>query len=294
VLRVYQEESPSTSEIHVHPESRNWFVPVSQPGARYRAELGFYQANGGPWVSVSSSTPTATPPAALSPDTSVQFKTVLPDLPLEELVGLAKLAADEHIPVKELIQKLRANGGKELPAGPKTPRRLSPEQEQALSELVMLDEIRRISVSSFEIEEVLHRQFLHELSAIAKAPMELPGAWSGGLGLPSSLVKAKEQARGFWFNINAELVIYGATEADAQVTIGGRPIKLRPDGTFSFRFALPDGEYVLPAEATAADGMESRGATLRFSRQTEYQGEAAAHPQAPELKPPLVENVQEL
>src|SRR5688572_31722682 len=32
----------------------------------------------------------------------------------------------------------------------------------------------------------------------------------------------------------------------ATVTIGGRPIRLRPDGSFSYRFSLPDGEYELP------------------------------------------------
>ena len=41
----------------------------------------------------------------------------------------------------------------------------------------------------------------------------------------------------------------GATEPDAAVTIGGRKIQLRKDGTFSFRFALPD-------EALLANGFE--------------------------------------
>jgi hypothetical protein len=291
VLRVYQENSPNTAEIAVHPESRNWFVPVSQPGASYRAELGFYQANSGPWVSVSSSTPATTPPAALSPDTSVEFKTLLPDMPLEELAEFAKLAAEEHIPVKEMIEQLRADRGKGLPGGP-GPRRLTPEQEQALSRLVIMDEMRRTGVSSIELEEFLRRQYLQELSAVANAPIEIPSAWSGALGLPTSPAKVKEQPRGFWFNINAEVVIYGATEPNAQVTIGGRPIKLRPDGSFSFRFALPDGEYALPVQATAANGQESRAAALRFSRQTNYQGEVPPHPQSPELKPPLVENVE--
>ena len=63
-----------------------------------------------------------------------------------------------------------------------------------------------------------------------------------------------EKAKGFWFNVNAELIIYGATEPDAKVTLGGHEIKLRPDGSFSYRFALPDGNYDLPAVAVSADG----------------------------------------
>jgi hypothetical protein len=100
-----------------------------------------------------------------------------------------------------------------------------------------------------------------------------------------------ERKKGFWFNVNAELIIYGATEPSAEVTIGGRVIKLRPDGTFSYRFSLPDGQYRLPAIATSADRTDSRSADLKFSRDTQYRGEVGQHPQDPKLKRPLVENV---
>ena len=100
-----------------------------------------------------------------------------------------------------------------------------------------------------------------------------------------------ERKKGFWFNVNAELIIYGATEADATVTIGGRKIQLRPDGTFSYRFSLPDGQYALPAVATSADGTDSRSAALKFSRDTQYRGDVKAHPQDPALKIPSPANV---
>ena len=98
------------------------------------------------------------------------------------------------------------------------------------------------------------------------------------------------RARKFWFNINAELIIYGATEPNAQVTLAGRPITLRPDGTFSFHFALPDGNYKLATTAISAEN-ELRQATLNFSRHTEYSGEfgmasAGSTPQNPSLEPP--------
>jgi len=107
----------------------------------------------------------------------------------------------------------------------------------------------------------------------------------------SSPFGGAQRRRGFWFNVNAELIIYGATEPDAKVTIGDRPIKLRPDGSFSFRFALPDGHYALPAAAHSADGVETRRASLKFSRETAYDGEVGAHPQDKNLKPPLVSAV---
>ena len=92
--------------------------------------------------------------------------------------------------------------------------------------------------------------------------------------------------RGFWFNINAELIVYGATEPDATVIIEGRPIRLRPDGSFTLRFALPDGDYTLRAEAVSADGAEARAARLAFARRTAYQGTVGPHPTDPALPAP--------
>jgi hypothetical protein len=115
-----------------------------------------------------------------------------------------------------------------------------------------------------------------------------------GMGGPSSVSSpyGGEERKGFWFNVNAELVIYGATEPSAQVTLGGRPIRLRPDGTFSFRFALPDGQYELPAVAVSEDGTDRRQAELAFSRSTVYSGEVGAHPQDRQLKPPHASAVE--
>ena len=100
-----------------------------------------------------------------------------------------------------------------------------------------------------------------------------------------------ELSKGFWFNINAELILYGATEPDARVTIGGRDIKLRKDGSFSYRFALPDGQYELAVVVVSPDETDGRATELKFSRQTEYRGQVGAHPQDPRLQPPLAGNV---
>jgi len=95
--------------------------------------------------------------------------------------------------------------------------------------------------------------------------------FSGALaspGMGSSPVKKKMRERKFWLVVNTELIVYGATEPDAKVTIQGKPLKLRPDGTFSLRFALPDGKQVIPVEATSADELETRTITPIVSRET--------------------------
>ncbi|MEI8345256.1 MAG: DUF4912 domain-containing protein [Candidatus Omnitrophota bacterium] len=84
----------------------------------------------------------------------------------------------------------------------------------------------------------------------------------------SSPVKKAAKQRKFWFVLDTELIVYGATEPDAAVTLQGKPIKLRPDGTFSLRFALPDGRLILDATATSADGVEKRKITPVVERNT--------------------------
>ncbi len=64
--------------------------------------------------------------------------------------------------------------------------------------------------------------------------------------------------RGFRLRVATELILYGATEPDARVTIQGKPVKLRRDGTFTARFALPDGTIEIPVTAVSADGVEER------------------------------------
>jgi len=79
-------------------------------------------------------------------------------------------------------------------------------------------------------------------------------------GAVSSFVRPAKY-RGFWMVVNTELILYGATEADAAVTVQGRPIKLNHDGTFSLRFALPDGEQVIQVKGVSADKEEERTIT---------------------------------
>jgi hypothetical protein len=78
----------------------------------------------------------------------------------------------------------------------------------------------------------------------------------------------RPRARGFWFRLGTELIVYGATEPDAKVTLQGRPVTLRPDGTFTARFDLPDGEQVIPAVAESADGIDTVEITPVVNKKT--------------------------
>jgi uncharacterized protein len=275
------------SQIHLHPESTHWFVPVDRADATYLAQLGYYQP-GGKWVAVSTSEATTTPPDALSDDVTAQFATIPIEVPFSQLIELAKAAIREHIPLAEVLMQLRSRG---IQVAESVGSKWTPEQERALGSIISMDRVRRVWMGSLEITELIQRRLQQEISSMVVSQFSLPTSPIGALGSVSSPFGAAERSKGFWFMVNAELIIYGATEPDAEVTIGGRVIKLRPDGSFSYRFALPDGAYELPAIAVSADKSEARAAELRFSRRTEFQGEVGVHPQDPQLKPPLAAHV---
>jgi hypothetical protein len=291
-------------EQHVHPESRNWFLHVGRGGVKYVAQLGYHD-RGGVWITITTSSATITPPDVLSPDTSVRFETIPVEVPFAKLLELVKEAVAVHTPLMDAIQELREAGHGNLPAlEPSTPfasqapvpPRWTPAQERALAAVVNIDEVRRVWMGSLEITELIRRSLEKEIAsqaaaAIARGEQFGAAPQASGVFSVSSPFGGEERRKGFWFNVNAELIIYGATEPDAAVTIGGRKIQLRRDGTFSFRFALPDGIFGLPVEATAADKSDSRRAELSFSRSTNYRGDVGQHPQDKSLKVPRVENV---
>ena len=296
ILKIFKDSFSAEAflQIHVHPESRNWFVPVTEAATKYLAELG-YHSQDGKWVGITKSAATLTPPDSMAEDTSARFATIETDVPFSELLTLVKTAMREHVPLVEALQQLRTEGFVNLPSPSQVAAGTwTPAQEKALGQVVSMDQVRRVWIGSLEITELVRRQLQAQVSSLSIAQLGAVSSPLGGMSSVSSVTSpfgGMERGKGFWFNVNAELIIYGATEPDAKVTIGGRAIKLRPDGSFSFRFALPDGDYSLPAVAVSADGDDSRCAALKFSRSTDYQGDVGRHPQDPALKPPVASSV---
>jgi hypothetical protein len=205
------------------------------------------------------------------------------------LVEIVKTGAGKSLSLAHALEELRLAGHPEIPpvADGSATQPWTPEQERALAAVISMKQLGRVTVGSMDITELVQRGLQENFSSIIAAL-----AGPGGISSVSSPQGgAPAGPGGFWFNINAELIVYGATEPTASVTIGGRPVKLRPDGSFSYRFALPDGQYELPVTAVSADGTEARHADLKFSRITELVGDVGQHPQDPALKTPTPENV---
>ena len=97
-----------------------------------------------------------------------------------------------------------------------------------------------------------------------RRPMGSPMATRFGPGAEALAGRKRE----FHFELDAELLVFGATEPDAHVTLQGDPVRLRPDGTFTVRFSLPNCRQVIPAVASSANGLEQRTVVLAVERNT--------------------------
>jgi hypothetical protein len=109
--------------------------------------------------------------------------------------------------------------------------------------------------SSLELKQLFEERL--------RRPLGSPAVTSFGSG---GFVAGR--GRKFWFQLDAELIVYGATEPNARVTLQNEPVKLRPDGTFTMRFSLPDSRQIIPAVAVSPDGVEERTIVLAVERNT--------------------------
>jgi len=100
--------------------------------------------------------------------------------------------------------------------------------------------------ASGELKGLLEKRLLEELSSGAVT------------SFGSGALYKEAKGRSFKLWVATELILYGGTEPDARVTVQRKEVKLRPDGTFSLRFALPDGKIELPVTAVSGDGIEER------------------------------------
>jgi uncharacterized protein len=100
--------------------------------------------------------------------------------------------------------------------------------------------------ASGELKGLLEKRLLEEISSGAVT------------SFGSGALYQEAKGRSFRLWVATELILYGGTEPDARVTVQGKEVKLRPDGTFSLRFALPDGKIELPVKAVSGDTIEER------------------------------------
>lgn len=131
--------------------------------------------------------------------------------------------------------------------------------------LLQLSGVEYIGKGSGEVAKSLAQRWEMLRSVFSRA-----SSW--GVASMSSQSLQKPEQKKFWLVADCELILYGATEPDAFVTVSGRRVHLNPDGTFSMRFALPDGGMDLPVKAVSKDETDSREIEIKVTRTTTTYG----------------------
>jgi hypothetical protein len=266
-LEVYVPGEGRVQQIHIWDSHKNWYLQVNRPDTSFIAQLGYY-GHSGQFEVLARSAEVRTPRDTLSPNTDARFVTIPFHIAFHELYELiaAQVAPGEEL--AETLARLQKNDY-ELPFQARVPRDLTSEESEELLGYLGDEEVRRRMVGSFEITDILRKRYETALSSGQWTSSA--GAWVTSVSSPFGASFGRE--REFHMHVNAELIIYGGTTPDAKVRIDGHDISLSKDGTFSYHFVFPDGQFHIPIDATSADGVEKRSALLSFLRVTELEGD---------------------
>ncbi|MEN9266431.1 MAG: DUF4912 domain-containing protein, partial [Thermostichales cyanobacterium BF4_bins_65] len=263
----------SMQEFPCDELAREWYIPIPVSDRSYVVEIG-YRCGDGRWLVLTRSAAVMVPPTYPSDWFEEHFATVTMD---RDLRGKTIYQLTE--PYKRSVMGGLMAGAPAVMAG------AAPTLTDEILRLAGALQAQHVAGSLFGSQHLVPGavglagrtesgiglgavpgESLSSFALPAAAPWMASGS---GLGLFSGASEVVPQrVRKFWLVADAELIVYGATEPDATVTIAGRPIKLNPDGTFRFHMAFPDGNIDFPIFAVAADGEQNREIHMTFDRQT--------------------------
>lgn len=252
-------QSPhSLQEYPADELAREWYLPIPVSDRDYVIDVGYRTADGG-WLVLARSARVHIPPVYPSDwiedvFITVDFEEDLRAKTFYELVPPSKklptvTASSEGNPIYEQIFGLAESAEAQRVAGSlfgsmqHVPGSAAPEQ----------------AISSYVFPSGVGMWAVPNVSGLTMSGVGMSGFSAGAV---------PARPRKFWLVADAELIVYGATEPDANVTIGGRPIKLNSDGTFRFQMSFQDGLIDYPILAIAADGEQSRSIHMKFERET--------------------------
>jgi len=222
-------------EVPVDSHSTEWYLPVPLCDRDYRVELGYKTES--KWISLAFSSVARVP--ALHPSDQI----------LDQFVPFSL----EATPTAAPVQPMSMPGPNPEPTDSKLHERLY-----------------QSATTHFRSRRV-GSEILHESDSMGSDQRGLNdsgvGLWASGRN-ESGLGGVAPRQRSFWLVADAELIVYGATDPSARLTIGKEDVPLSSDGTFRIQVPFRDGEQVYAIEATAADGEQKRNITLNFERVT--------------------------
>ena len=233
VLRVY-DEAGAWQDSPVHLDQLGHYVNIWAPGRQYVAEVGLRDQQGG-----------------FLPLLRSNFASAPPDQPSSDL-------GEEWVDIFGAAALWAASWGR----GP-----------QGLSSMDLALLASPSSPWGGASEHLASAWMAGSLASSWSSPGAAWGAspsspWGAAAGQGQAGAAGPGRGRKFFLWSKTELILYGGTEPDAALTVSGKPVALRPDGTFTLRFALPDGDLDLEVKATSADQAETLGMTHQVKKGT--------------------------
>ncbi|MDR1940697.1 MAG: DUF4912 domain-containing protein [Endomicrobium sp.] len=119
--------------------------------------------------------------------------------------------------------------------------------------------------SSYDIVKLMRERW-EELTNLPSSA-SIGGASSSSFGAAQGSVQPSKEKK-FWLRADTEIIVYGATEPDASLTVQGKNVPLAADGSFTLRFYLPDGQQSYPIEAVSSCGSMSKRITFNVTKDT--------------------------
>jgi hypothetical protein len=234
--------------------AREWYLPLPVSDRDYVLDIG-YRCADGRWLVLARSAPVRVPPVYPSDWIEDIFVTVNWE---RELQG--KTVYELVPPSKK--QAVAATGDNAIYEQVFGMAKSAEAMRVAGSLFGSMQQVPEQAISSYVFPSGVGMWALPTVSGLSMSGVGM----MSGVGFSASVPPVRP--RKFWLIADAELIVYGATEPDATVTIGGRPIKLNPDGTFRFQMSFQDGLIDYPIVAVAADGEQQRSIHMKFNRET--------------------------
>jgi uncharacterized protein len=250
----------NVQEYHCDELAREWYLPIPISDRDYVVEIG-YRCADGRWLVLSRSADVHIPPTYPSDWVEDHFITVpweknLSGQTLFTLVppSRKKFEAEQSGGIGDALYDEIFNMARGV------------EAQRVAGSLYGSMQMSGAAIESLSSHVFPSGAGLFAAGALSASGINYSGIGMSGAGMFSGSLPSRP--RQFWLVADAELIVYGATEPDATVTIGGRPIKLSPDGTFRHHMSFQDGIVDYPIFAVAADGEQNRSIHLKFERQT--------------------------
>jgi len=265
-LRIYdvtdinlEYQSPHSIQEYPSDElAREWYLPIPVSDRDYVVDIG-YRASDGRWLVLARSAPVHVPPVYPSDWIEDQFITVNFDEELREKTVL------ELVPP---VKKMAAAAARSYGSNPIYDEIFGMAQGAEAQRVAgsLFGSMQQVPVHEQAISSYVFPSGVGMWAVPTVSGLNMSGVGMSGVGFSASAIPM--QPRQFWLIADAELIVYGATEPDANVTIGGRPVQLNPDGTFRFQMSFQDGLIDYPIVAVAADGEQTRSIHMKFNRET--------------------------